>query len=104
MANLSTVSDAKQRKYLTRYRLNHSLAIKRGRHRQTWLPREERLCIHCSQGRVETHTHTHTHTHTPRTTHTHKNTDECDPSLNKSLFSVTEYHISFVLTMSVVPS
>ena len=55
---LSTVSDAKQRKNLTRYRVsNQSLVIKRGRHRQTWLPREERLCIHCSQGMVETEYH-----------------------------------------------
>src|SRR4029434_10759017 len=55
---LSTVSDAKQRKKLTGYRLsNHSLAFKRGRHRQTWLPREERLCSQCSLGAVETEVH-----------------------------------------------
>ena len=55
---LSTVTDPKQRKTLTRYRLSeHSLAIEKGRHRQTWLPREERLCPHCTQNEVETELH-----------------------------------------------
>lgn len=29
----------------------HNLAVERGHHRQTWLPREERLCTHCTQWR-----------------------------------------------------
>lgn len=55
---LITVSEPKVRKTLTKYRLSeHSLAIETGRHRQTWLPREERLCSVCSQGEVETELH-----------------------------------------------
>ena len=55
---LSNVKDPKLRKYLTRYRISeHNLAIEKGRHRQTWLPREERLCIHCTQSEVETELH-----------------------------------------------
>ena len=46
---LSTVTDPKLRRLLTMYRLSeHNLAIERGRHRQTWLPREDRLCSHCT--------------------------------------------------------
>jgi len=41
---LSTVTDPKIRKSLTNYRLSeHSLAVERGCHRQTWLPREDTL-------------------------------------------------------------
>ena len=41
--------------YLTMYRLSeHSLAIEKGRRRQTWLSREDRLCAHCPQSEVET--------------------------------------------------
>ena len=55
---LSTVTDKNLRKTLTMYRLSdHSLAIEKGRHRQTWLPREERLCCHCDDGAVETELH-----------------------------------------------
>ena len=55
---LTTVTDPKLRKTLTRYRLSdHSLAIETGRHRQTWLPREDRLCSLCSRGQVETELH-----------------------------------------------
>ena len=55
---LSTVNDPKLRKALTRYRLSeHSLAIEKGRHRQTPLPREDRLCTHCTQNAVETELH-----------------------------------------------
>ena len=37
------------------YRLReHSLAIEIGLHRQTWLPKEERLCSQCQQREVET--------------------------------------------------
>ena len=48
---LSTVKDPKLRKTLTMYRLSeHNLAIEKGRRRQTWLAREERLCPHCTLG------------------------------------------------------
>ena len=37
------------------YRLSeHSLSIETGRHRQTWLPKEERLCSQCQQREEET--------------------------------------------------
>jgi hypothetical protein len=40
------------------YRLSeHSLAIEKGRRRQTWLSREDRLCAHCPQNEVETELH-----------------------------------------------
>ena len=40
------------------YRLHdHQLAIETGRHRQSWLPREDRLCSLCSRGEVETEGH-----------------------------------------------
>ena len=52
------MTDPKQRKILTRYRLSeHSLAIEKGRHRQTCIPREDRLCTHCTQNEVETELH-----------------------------------------------
>ena len=55
---LNTVNDPKLRKALTRYRLSdHSLAIEKGRHRQTPLPREDRICTHCTQNEVETELH-----------------------------------------------
>ncbi|KAI4904413.1 hypothetical protein NFI96_007497 [Prochilodus magdalenae] len=55
---LLSVRDSQQRHVLTKYRLSdHSLAIERGRHRHTWLPREERVCGHCGSGEVETETH-----------------------------------------------
>ena len=55
---LSTVTDEKLRKTLTMYRLSdHKLAIETGRHRQTWLPREDRLCQLCPQREVETEQH-----------------------------------------------
>lgn len=55
---LSTVTDKNLRKTLTMYRLSdHDLAIEKGRHRQTWLPREERLCCLCDEGAVETELH-----------------------------------------------
>ena len=61
---LNTVKDTKLRKTLTMYRLSeHHLAIERGRHRQTWLPREERLCSQCSLGAVETEVHFLTECH-----------------------------------------
>ena len=55
---LTTVTDAKLRKSLTRYRLSeHSLAIEKRRHGQTWLPREDRLCSHCTHNQLETELH-----------------------------------------------
>ena len=55
---LTTVKNDKLRKTLTKYRLSeHSLAIETGRHRQTWLPREERLCSHCDKQEIETELH-----------------------------------------------
>ena len=46
------------RKALTMYRLSeHSLAIEKGRRRQTWLSREDRLRAHCPQNEVETELH-----------------------------------------------
>ena len=55
---LHSVRDTKQRRILTKYRLSdHQLAIETGRYRQTWLPREERVCAHCSTGEVETEMH-----------------------------------------------
>ncbi|CDQ66979.1 unnamed protein product [Oncorhynchus mykiss] len=45
-------------KALTMYRLSeHSLAIEKGRRRETWLSREDRLCAHCPQNEVETEMH-----------------------------------------------
>ncbi len=55
---LSTVSDPKLRKVLSMYRLSqHHLTIETGRHRQTWLPKEDRLCPHCTGNEVETELH-----------------------------------------------
>ena len=55
---LTTMTDKKLRKTLTMYRLSdHSLAIETGQHRQTWLPREDRLCQLCPHRHVETETH-----------------------------------------------
>ncbi len=33
------------------------MAIERGRHRQRWQPREQRLCLLCSQKELETEEH-----------------------------------------------
>ena len=61
----TTVSDTKLRRTLTKYRPSeHNLAVEVGRHRQTWLPREERLCSYCNQGTVETELHFLTATNT----------------------------------------
>ena len=55
---LTTVTDGKLRKTLSMYRLSHhSRAIETGRHRQTWLSREVRLCRFCPHRQVETETH-----------------------------------------------
>ena len=55
---LITVTDPNLRKVLTMYRLSeHSLAIEKGRRRQNWLSREDRLCAHCPQNEVVTELH-----------------------------------------------
>ena len=55
---LTTVTDPNLRKALTMFRLSeHSLAIEKGRRKQTWLSREDRLCAHCPQNEVETELH-----------------------------------------------
>ena len=52
---LTTVTNPNLRKSLTMYRLSeHSLAIEKGRRRQTWLSREDRLC---PQNEVDTELH-----------------------------------------------
>ncbi len=52
------MSDKKLRSTLTRYRLSgHKLMIETGRHRQTWLPPEQRLCSHCDLNQMETELH-----------------------------------------------
>ncbi len=57
-AYMTSVSVPKLRKTLTKYRQSkHNLAVNVGWHRQTWLPREERLCAHWDQGTVETELH-----------------------------------------------
>ena len=47
---LTTVTDVRHKVMLTKYRLSaHSLAIETGRHRKTWLPKEERLSQQCEE-------------------------------------------------------
>lgn len=53
-----TVRGTKQRQIMSRYRLSaHSLAFEKGRQRNNWLSREERLSVPCAAGYVETDTH-----------------------------------------------
>ncbi len=55
---LVSVRNITHRHLLTKYRLSdHQLAIERGRHKKTWLPKEERICIECRSGSVETEEH-----------------------------------------------
>ena len=55
---LTTVTDVRHRVLLTKYRLSaHSLAIETGRHKRSWLPKEERLCQQCEEAAVETEQH-----------------------------------------------
>lgn len=42
---------------ITKEILDYSLTAERGRHRQAWLLREERLCTHCTHQEVETELH-----------------------------------------------
>ena len=79
---LTPVTDPKIRKALTIYRLSeHSLAVEKGRCRQIWLSREDRLWTHCPQNEVETELHFLTScqmygnirdTYFPQITQTHK--------------------------------
>ena len=78
---LTTVTEPNLRKALTMYRLSeHSHAIEKGRRRQTWLSREDRLCAHCPKNEVETELHfltsckcmTILETHFPQITQIHK--------------------------------
>ena len=36
---------------------DHSLAIDKGRHKKSWLPKEQRVCGHCMTGEVDTEMH-----------------------------------------------
>ncbi|CAJ0922587.1 unnamed protein product [Ranitomeya imitator] len=55
---LEKLPDPRDRQILSRYKLSaHSLAIECGRHRQSYKPREERLCQHCDQEAIEDETH-----------------------------------------------
>ena len=79
---LTTVTDPKVKKALTMHRIIEiSLAIERGRCKQTWLSREDRLCAPCPQNEVETELHFLTFcqmydhirdTYFPQITQTHK--------------------------------
>lgn len=52
------VTDQQLKRTLTKYRLSeHSLAIEKGRHRNTWFPAEQRLCCHCTLSEPETELH-----------------------------------------------
>ena len=55
---LIQIKNYHQRKLLTKYRLSdHNLAIEKGRHRQTWVCREHRICKHCNTGEIEDEGH-----------------------------------------------
>ncbi|KAI2649186.1 Mevalonyl-coenzyme A hydratase sidH [Labeo rohita] len=55
---LVSVKNITHRHLLTKYRLSdHQLAIEKGRHKKTWLPKEERICNECRSGAVETEEH-----------------------------------------------
>ncbi len=48
----------KERQILSKYRLSdHDLEIERGRHRQTWTEREQRICRHCDLQQIEDEKH-----------------------------------------------
>ena len=51
----SHLPEYSRKKKMRKVLATHSLAIEEGRHKQTWLPREERLC--CDLGAVETELH-----------------------------------------------
>ena len=57
--SIFTQSEIQSRdRFLTKYRLSdHSLAIEKGRYKKAWLPRDQRICGHCTTGEVETEMH-----------------------------------------------
>ncbi len=56
--SLVSVRNITHRHLLRKYRLSdRQLAIERGRHKKTWLPKEERICNECRSGSVETEEH-----------------------------------------------
>ncbi|KAG8012324.1 hypothetical protein GBF38_020037, partial [Nibea albiflora] len=81
---LSTVTDPKLRKS------DYVQTIEKGCHRQTWPPREDRLCTHCTQHKVETELHFLTtcqlyqdirDTYFPQITNTQKDFETLDMSI-----------------------
>ncbi len=57
-ANYLLIKPFKERQILSKYRLsNHDLEIERGRHRQTWTEREQRICRHCDLQQIEDEKH-----------------------------------------------
>ena len=47
-----------QRQILTKYRLSdHNFVVETGRHRKTWLPKEDRACGHGLTEKFETEEH-----------------------------------------------
>jgi hypothetical protein len=87
------------------YRLSeHSLVIEKGRRRQSWLSREDRLCAHCPQNEVETELHFLTsyqmydhirETYFPQITQTHKEFE------NKSNFDKLPYLLGEIPQCSI---
>ena len=53
LIDVLSVRDGEERKRTWGGREGHSIVIERGRHKKTWLPRENRLCTHCSKGVVD---------------------------------------------------
>ena len=95
---LTTLTDTKLGKALTMNRLSEqSIAIERGRHRQTWRLREDRLCAHCPQNEVETELHLLTSwqvydhirdTYFPQIAQTHKDLKTNPILINSHIFWV----------------
>ncbi len=57
-ANYLLIKPFKERQILSKYRLSdHDLEIERGRHRQTWTEREQRICRHCDLQQIEDEKH-----------------------------------------------
>ena len=56
--SVADVTNPKLRKSLTISIISeHSLTVERGGYRQTWVLKEERLCIHCAQQEVVNELH-----------------------------------------------
>ena len=97
------MTDAKLRKALTMYS-ELGLATEKGRRRQTWLSREDRLCAHCPQNDVETELHLLTScpmydhirdTYFPQITQTQKEFE------NKSNFDKLPYPLGEILQCAI---